>query len=182
MPNKGKFNLFVAGVRPHLPVELPEAFNNAFIVETRKLKNPSFMEVIFWNEDIQRPSLVLNRGAPDRASVIERSLLIGAQKGIKPLDENYSINSDFLRLPCDTLGLGADLGVEHDVQINGTLWVDSIKESGVNAGLDIEVDGGMKIKSDAAMEIEFPTLKLPGFAGGGNRSLMVDNDGIIYAS
>lgn len=49
----------------------------------------------------------------------------------------------FLNLHCDTSGLGADVGVEYDLEVCHNLYVDVILESLANAGVTIE---GMLLK------------------------------------
>jgi len=44
---------------------------------------------------------------------------------------------DATKIPCDTSTTGADLGVQNNVQIGGTLWVDTIGESTTAAGVTV---------------------------------------------
>lgn len=125
----GDFHIFIAGLHQN-EVEIPAAFDNSLIFETHSIQNLYAMEVVFWDEQTGRPSLVLNEGAAGRATVIERSLILGAQKGTKALDGNYTLGTGtFANLAFDTSVFGADLGVEHDIELLGTLFVDVIDAS-----------------------------------------------------
>lgn len=46
-------------------------------------------------------------------------------------------NSIFDNLACDTAGDGADLGVQNDLEVEGDIFVDSIKESTTGAGITL---------------------------------------------
>ena len=73
------------------------------------------------------------------ASYHSRSFLIA---GPAPADTDYvkvsywqTTNSIFDNLACDTAGTGADLGVQNDLEVEGDIFVDSIKESTTGAGI-----------------------------------------------
>ena len=68
-----------------------------------------------------------------------RSMLLA---GPAPADSDmvtvgyWQTNEDlFHNLACDTAGDGADLGVQNDLEVEGDLFVDSIKESTTSAGI-----------------------------------------------
>lgn len=181
------FKILVSGIHPNDP-ELPSAFDNTLIFETIALDNAYNMEMAFWDRENARPSLVLNQGAPGRASLFDRSLIIGAQKGTKILDGNYTLCTDFPNLRCNTTLYGADFGVENDLEILGILYVDQIKQStGTEVQInDLKVDNikidnviGDLVRADA-VEVN-DNVRLLNLAGGGNRTVKVDNNGDLYA-
>lgn len=161
------FEVFVSGLSSLSP--LPEAFDNALVFRTEQLNNANKMQYVFWNHTLNRPSLVLNQGAPNRATVIERSLIIGAQKGQKPLNEDYTLNNDFNNIPCDTTGLGADLGVEHAIECPN-IFTDQIHES--TPGEGVSINENFKVING-----EVYILNL---AGQGNKPIQVADDGRLY--
>lgn len=163
-----RFHIFISGMSDS-PV-LPPAFNNTLIFETTELENENFMGVMFWDKTTGRPSLILNQGAPARASVIERSLIIGAGKGNKPLDENYTKGEEFANLSFNTSENGADLGVENCIETKGGLFTDSINESTLGQG--VSINGNFKV-----IDGEVYILNL---AGQGNKPIQVDDDGRLY--
>ncbi len=180
------FKILVSGIHPNNP-GLPSAFDNTLVFETIALDNQYSMEIVFWDRENARPSLVLNQGAPNRASFFERSLIIGARKGIKVLGGSYTLCSDFPSLQCDTSLYGADFGVENDAEILGILYVNQIKAStGIEVQInDLKVDN---IKIDNAIldlirvdavEVN-DSVTINDFAGGGNRTVKVDNNGMLY--
>lgn len=73
------------------------------------------------------------------ATYNSRSMLIA---GPAPADTNYvkvtywqTNNNIFDNLACDTSGVGADLGVQNDLEVEGDIFVDIIKESTSGAGI-----------------------------------------------
>lgn len=48
-----------------------------------------------------------------------------------------STKSIFHNLTCDTAGSGADLGVQNDLEVNGNIFIDSIKESTPGSGITL---------------------------------------------
>lgn len=61
-------------------------------------------------------------------------------------------NSIFDNLACDTAGTGADLGVQNDLEVEGDIFTDSIKESTTAAGItlanDTVVTGTLTVNGD----------------------------------
>ncbi len=162
------FEVFVAGLSSL--DNIPECFDNTLIFRTKNLNNPNKMQYAFWNKILDRPSLVLNQGAPNRASIFERSLIVGAQKGAKLLDGNYTDGADFENLDFDTTQHGADLGVENNAEILGGVFVDQIHESTPDAGVSIN-----EVFKVIAGEVYILNL-----AGQGNKPIQVDDDGRLY--
>lgn len=171
------FKILVSGIHPNDP-GLPVAFDNTLVFETIALDNQYNMEIVFWERENARPSLVLNQGAPNRASFIERSLIVGAQKGLKALDGSYTLCNDFPNLACDTSAYGADFGVENDLEVLGILYADQIKESTPGAGILFNKLKGDEIEVDD-IEVNV-SIKINEFAGGGNRIVRVDDTGMLY--
>lgn len=162
------FHVFISGM--NAPTPLPDDFDNTLVFETTSLDNANYMEVMFWDKTTGRPSLVLNQGAPNRGSVFERSLIVGAQKGLKTLDGDYTTGDDFENLDFNTSVYGADLGVENNVEILGELFVDQIHESTPEAGVSIN-------ENFKVINGEVFILNL---AGQGNKPIHVDNTGRLY--
>lgn len=162
------FELFVSGQSSLDP--LPEAFDNTLVFRTNQLNNENKMQYAFWNSFLDRPSLVLNQGAPNRASVIERSLIVGAQKGLKPLNGNYTAGDDFSNLLFDTNQFGADFGVEGCIETLRGLFTNKIHES--TPGEGISINDNVKILNG---EVYIFNL-----AGQGNKPIQVDNNGRLY--
>lgn len=70
-----------------------------------------------------------------------RSMLIA---GPAPADTDFvtvgywqTNNNIFDNLACDTTGTGADLGVQNDLEVEGDIFTDSIKESTTGAGISL---------------------------------------------
>ncbi len=162
------FEIFMSGISTLSA--LPPAFQNSLVFRTQLLENPNKMQYVFWNTSLGRPSLVLNQGAPNRASVFERSLIVGAEKGLKALDGNYSNGSLFENLSFDTAEDGASFGVEHDVEILGQLYVNQIDES--SPGVGVNINGNFKVLGGEVYIINL--------AGQGNKPIQVDDDGRLY--
>ena len=162
------FEIFISG-ESSLDL-IPEAFHDTLVFRTRELNNENKMQYAFWNNNLNRPSLVLNQGAPNRASVIERSLIVGAQKGTKALDGEYTSGNDFDNLDFDTSLNGADFGVENNVEILGDLFIDQIHESTQGAGVSLN-------ENFKVIDGEVYILNL---AGQGNKPIQVDDDGRLY--
>ena len=132
------FHILLSGVHSN-DNPLPEAFDHTMVFETTQVENPYFMETVFWDADNYRPDLVINAGAAGRASVFERSLIVGAHGGTKLLDGNYTLGVlDYPNALFDTSFSGADLGVEDDLEVLGTIYIDEILESTFNTGVTIE--------------------------------------------
>lgn len=86
----------------------------------------------------------LAKPAVGNASYHSRSMLLA---GPAPADTDYvkvsywqTTNSIFDNLVCDTAGDGADLGVQNDLEVEGDIFVDSIKESTTDAGVTFSDD------------------------------------------
>lgn len=187
------FHILVSGVH-YNENPLPPAFDNCLVFDTHQINNVNNMEVAFWDAENARPSLVLNQGAPGRASLFERSLIVGAQKGTKSLDGDYTLCNDFPNLACNTSLYGADLGVEHDLEVMGIVYANQIKESTLGAGVSFDELKADNVKVDNitidnvitdlirvdSVEIN-DNVRIKDFAGGGIRTVKVDNNGDLYA-
>jgi len=119
------FHILISGLHSNTET-IPPAFDNSLTFSTHEIRNAYNMEVVFWDVENARPALVLNEGGVGRASVFERSLIVGAQKGTKTLDGSYTLGTEYTNLDFNTSVSGADLGVEDDVEILGTLYADNI--------------------------------------------------------
>ena len=56
-------------------------------------------------------------------------------------------NNIFDNLVCDTVGQGADLGVQNDLEVEGQIWVDLIQESTPANGVVVSADDGSGVGS-----------------------------------
>ncbi len=141
------FHLYVSGSDSAI-TPLPSAFDGTLIFKTHVGENQYDMDIAFWDAINNRPSFVINQGGIGKGTVIERGVMIGAQLGAKALDGNYTLGTtEFPKLAFDTSTTGADLGVENDVQVKGSLFVDVINESTIGVGLTI---GGNTFINDTA--------------------------------
>jgi hypothetical protein len=123
------FHIFVSGVMTE-DTGLNAAFDNCLVQETNG-GNANDMEMMFFDDSANRPLLTLSIGGIGNASFIERSLVIGDGKGDKTLDANYiDFSTSYPNLSFDTTGLGADLGVEHDLEVLNKIWTSTMEVSG----------------------------------------------------
>lgn len=98
----------------------------------------------------------------------------------------WQTNNDiFHNLLCDTSGFGADLGVQNDLEVEGDIFTDSIKESTVGAGITLQP----KLKIDGIIILEERTEAIADIAGYGqlwvktvtpNEFWFTDDSGIDY--
>lgn len=131
------FDIEVQGISDHIETEAPESLNGSLIFETWNITNPSNMQVVFWDYVTSRPTLILNQGGSQRASVFDRSVLIGKELGNATVDENYTSCEGFNLIDCNTTGTGADLGVEDDIEAKGSVYANSFL---VSSDVDILID------------------------------------------
>ncbi len=101
--------------------QIPDDLNGIFVFENATTLTPNNISWIFWNSISKRPSFVIQDGLVGRASIFERSLIIGKEKGIADLNSNYNICPPTLLADCDTPATGADLLVEDDVEAFGSI-------------------------------------------------------------
>ena len=110
----------------------------------------SEIEHVFVESTGDSTRFALAKAGVGNATYNSRSMLIA---GPAPADTDYvkvsywqTNNSIFDNLVCDTSGTGADLGVQNDLEVEGDIFVDSIKESTTGAditfGHDISGVGG----------------------------------------
>jgi hypothetical protein len=98
----------------------------------------------------------LPKAAVGNATYNPRSML---HAGPAPNDDEcvtvgyWQTQGIFHNLACDTSGSGADLGVQNDLEVEGDIYTDSIKESTTAAGVTIDglliKDGGIPDGSDS---------------------------------
>lgn len=99
----------------------------------------SEIEHVFVESTGDSTRFALAKAGVGNATYNSRSMLIA---GPAPADTDYvkvaywqTNNSIFHNLVCDTAGAGADLGVQNDLEVEGDIFVDSIKESTTAAGI-----------------------------------------------
>lgn len=110
----------------------------------------SEIEHVFVESTGDTTRFALAKAGVGNATYNSRSMLIA---GPAPADTDYvkvtywqTNNSIFDNLVCDTSGVGADLGVQNDLEVEGDIFVDSIKESTTSAG--ITIGGELKLGSN----------------------------------
>lgn len=101
--------------------EVPEDFRNAFIIQTTNITNDYHMEVCFWDNQLQKMSLCLNEGAPNRATTFYRSLQIAGNEKV-PNNRNFTLCQNYNYIDCNTTSTGADLGVQDDIEAKGSIY------------------------------------------------------------
>lgn len=118
------FDIFVAEApNSVMKSAIPQTADNALIIQRSGLKNSFFIDVVFWDSDINRPLFVLNAGAPGRASTFDRSLQVGKDHASDIIDTDYTVCEGTSLADCDTLLTGSDLVVEDDIENFGSLQV-----------------------------------------------------------
>ena len=105
----------------------------------------------------------LPQSAVGNATYNPRSMLIA---GPAPVDDTcvtvgyWQGTGIFGNLACDTSGSGADLGVQNDLEVEGTIYADTIAESTSAAGVTIDglliKDGAIKQHGSKSVTIEDP--------------------------
>ena len=101
---------------------LTNATNKSLIFFSHDLGNPYKMGYMFYNANTNRSDFVINQGGANRASLFERSLMIGKGLGNATIDGNYTLCQGFSLIDCDTSSTGADLGVEDDIEAKGSIY------------------------------------------------------------
>lgn len=87
----------------------------------------------------------------------------------------------FDNLLCDTSGVGADLGVQNDLEIEGILYLDNIAESTPGAGLTLNSDAVFagSVEIDAALNHDGHTVGFYGAAPTTQAAHIADADGTL---
>ncbi len=79
--------------------------------------------VFFGPSDL--PRFVLAAEGADLATYNPRSLTVGPAATIGNMDENVLCSTNFDEIDCDTGGTGADLGVQDDIAVGGSIFGDA---------------------------------------------------------
>lgn len=112
----------------------------------RNIAGPVTGQIEFiWTESTGGTArFALPKSAVGNATYNSRSMLIA---GPAPADTDFvkvsywqTTNNIFHNLLCDTTGFGADLGVQNDLEVEGDIFTDSIKESTSGAGITLGND------------------------------------------
>lgn len=107
----------------------------------RNISGPvtSEIEHVFVESTGSTTRFALAKAGVGNATYNSRSMLIA---GPAPADTNYvkvsywqTTNNIFDNLACDTSGVGADLGVQNDLEVEGTIFVDDVNESTSGVGI-----------------------------------------------
>lgn len=107
----------------------------------RNISGPvtSEIEHVFVESTGSTTRFALAKAGVGNATYNSRSMLIA---GPAPADTDYvkvsywqTNNNIFDNLACDTSGVGADLGIQNDLEVEDDIFVDSIKESTSGAGI-----------------------------------------------
>lgn len=109
----------------------------------RNISGPvtSEIEHVFVESTGDSTRFALPKSAAGNATYNSRSMFLA---GPAPADTDYvkvsywqTNNNIFDNLACDTSGTGADLGVQNDLEVEGDIFIDSIKESTPGAGITL---------------------------------------------
>lgn len=126
----------------------------------RNISGPvtSEIEHVFVESTGDSTRFALPKSAVGNATYNSRSMFLA---GPAPADTDYvkvsywqSNNNIFDNLACDTIGTGADLGVQNDLEVEGDIFCDSFKESTSGAGytfsplLDISDNTNLAVDTD----------------------------------
>lgn len=105
----------------------------------------SEIEHVFVESTGDSTRFALAKAGVGNATYNSRSMLIA---GPAPADTDYvkvtywqTNNNIFDNLACDTSGVGADLGVQNDLEVEGDIFTDSIKESTTGEGITFNTFG-----------------------------------------
>lgn len=148
------------------------------------------IEHIFTESTGNTCRFALPKSGVGNATYNPRSMLIA---GPAPVDTDFvtvgywqTNQNIFDNLACDTSGTGADLGVQNDLEVEGDIFIDSIKESTSGAGIsfgdfDLKNAGNVSldtISSDAntTVTINLGTDAGDDFIVGNNNALVVEGD------
>lgn len=95
------------------------------------------------------PRFVLSVEGPDLATYNPRSMLIGPAANFANVDENVLCSTNFNDIDCDTGATGADLGIEDDIEIGGSVFLSFDCIGNTNGGaLTIATTSGLVSCSD----------------------------------
>lgn len=115
----------------------------------------SEIEHVFVESTGATTRFALAKAGAGNATYNSRSMLIA---GPAPANTDYvkvsywqTNNNIFDNLACDTSGVGADLGVQNDLEVEGDIFVDSIKES--TSGADITFSNNIDLAANNALGI-----------------------------
>lgn len=111
-----------------------------------------------WEEGSGATRLALPTSGAGNATYNPRSMLLA---GPAPADTDmvtvgyWQGQGIFENLACDTAGDGADLGVQNDLEVEGDIFTDSIKESTPGAGVTIQplLVVGLSVYADNAAAV-----------------------------
>jgi len=139
------FRIYHAG-EVFFPNHPPDAFNDSLIFDTVDIDNPYFMEVCFWDSEIQNMTMCLNQGAPLRATTFRRSVQIVGNSSLKENDENFTLCEGANYVDCGTDLTGADLLVQDDIEAQSIYANEDLKVDGdANITGNLEVSGIMSV-------------------------------------
>ena len=116
------FDIEIQGMNDHIETEAPTDLNGTLLFETWQILNPSNMQIAFWDSVNARPTLILSQGGSQRASIFDRSLMVGKTLGNATINTTYSLCQGFNLIDCNTSSTGADLGVEDDIEAKGSIY------------------------------------------------------------
>lgn len=100
---------------------VPQVFNNSLIIQTNNISNDYAMEICFWETELEKMSMCINEGAPNRATTIYRSLQVVGEEKL-PNNKNFTLCEGYNYIDCNTSTTGADLGVQDDIEAKGSIY------------------------------------------------------------
>ena len=131
-----------------------------------------------WTESGGSTRFALPTSGPGNATYNPRSMLIigPAPEHDGMVEVGYWQNLGYFHnIDCDTAGTGADLGIQDDLEVEGTIYTDSISESSAGAG--VTFTGGLIIPSGTTPAPDLEGASFLDTDRSANGSLMMYSNG-----
>lgn len=134
---------------------IPDAFDHSLIFETSNISNDYNMEVCFWDTPLEKMSMCINEGAPERATTVYRSFQIVGNEKV-PNNENFTLCEDANYVDCDTPGTGPDLLVDDDIEAKGSIYANEGMTTGNLSVIEdyITIDGIECVKEEHTFVVD----------------------------
>jgi hypothetical protein len=101
---------------------IPDAFDDALILQTDDISNQYKMEFCWWDAENEVMTFCSNEGYPNRATTFRRSLQIVGNTSVKENDLNFTLCEGYSYIDCNTNTTGADLGIQDDIESLGSIF------------------------------------------------------------
>lgn len=132
--------------------------DGSVVIRNLGIPSTSNIEFLFTESGGDAIRFALAKSGVGNATYNPRSMLIAGPAVLR--DDIVTVgywqtsNDIFHNLACDTVGAGADLGVQNDLEVEGDIFVDSIKESTIGANITLDSDtivtGTLTVTGDQA--------------------------------